>query len=132
MVESILAQGEMCPSFVVIGDVGCDDAAEVSLAEHDEVVETLPPDRADQPFEVSVLPRRSRSRRPVTDANALEASGNDLTIDCITISDQVAWSFSPRKCFGDLPSDPLRCRMRGDTKREDPSPMMAEDDLSLP
>jgi hypothetical protein len=28
-----------------------------------------------------------------------------LTIDRITISDQVAWSFSPRKCIGDLPKN---------------------------
>ena len=102
---------------VVIRDVGRNGAAEVSLAEHDEMVETLPPDRADHPFDVSVLPRRSRCRRPITDAHALEASGDDLTIDRITISDQVAWSLSPRKCIGDLSSDPLRCRMRGDTER---------------
>jgi hypothetical protein len=30
-------------------------AAELSLSEHDEKVETLPPDRADQPFDVSVI-----------------------------------------------------------------------------
>ena len=62
----VFVQRQVSPSFVVIRDVAGDDAAEVSLAEHDEMVETLPPDRADQPFDVSVLPRRSRCRRPIT------------------------------------------------------------------
>ena len=43
----VFVQRQVSPSFVVIRDVACDDAAEVSLAEHDEMVETLPPDRAD-------------------------------------------------------------------------------------
>ena len=42
----VFVQRQVSPSFVVIRDVACDDAAEVSLAEHDEMVETLPPDRA--------------------------------------------------------------------------------------
>ena len=88
----VFIQREMSPELVAMGDVGFDDAAEVSLAEHDEMVETLPLDRADQPFDVTVLPRRSRSRRPITDAHALDASRDDLTIDRITISDQIAWS----------------------------------------
>src|SRR5260221_10463981 len=54
-----------------------------------------------------------------------------MTIDRVTIADQVAWSVSPWKCIGDLSCDPLRCRMRGDTERQDPSPMMAEDDQNI-
>ena len=76
MDRGVFVQRQVSPELVVIRDVGCDDAAEVSLAEHDEMVETLPPDRADQPFDVSILPRRSRSRRPITDAQALEAPGD--------------------------------------------------------
>jgi hypothetical protein len=83
----VFVQRQVSPELVVISDVACDDAAEVSLAEHDEMVETLPPDRADQPFDVSVLPGRSRRRRSISDAHALEASDDDLTIDRITISD---------------------------------------------
>src|SRR5260221_10410642 len=54
-----------------------------------------------------------------------------MTIDRVTIADQVAWSVSPWKCIGDLSCDPLRCRMRGDAERQDPSPMMAEDDQNI-
>src|SRR5258707_13891552 len=113
----VFVQRQVRPELVVIRDVGCDDAAEMSLAEHDEMVETVPSDRADQPFDVSVLPRRSRCRRPITDTHALAASGDGLTIDRVTIADQVARSVSPRKCIVDLSCDPRRCRMRGDTER---------------
>jgi hypothetical protein len=34
------------------------------LAEHDNVVKTLPPDRTDRPFAISVLRRRSRRGLP--------------------------------------------------------------------
>ena len=37
----VFIQREVSPEPVVIGDVGCHDTAEVSLAEHDEMVETL-------------------------------------------------------------------------------------------
>ena len=38
------------------------------LADHDDMVETLTPDRSDQPLGKAVLPRRPTSNRPVTDA----------------------------------------------------------------
>jgi hypothetical protein len=41
----------------------------------------------------------------------------DPTIDRIAIAGQVTPNFSPRKRIGDLPNDPLRRRMRGDTER---------------
>jgi hypothetical protein len=103
--------------FVVIRDVSPNDSTKVSLPEHNDVVETLPSDRADQPFDISILPWGSRRRRPVTDAHAFEASGHDLTIDRIAVADQITRSFSPGKCIGDLSSDPLRRRMRRDTER---------------
>jgi hypothetical protein len=39
-----------------------EEVAKVPLAKHDDVVQALPLDPADQPFGISVLPRRSRWR----------------------------------------------------------------------
>jgi hypothetical protein len=67
--RSILAQREMCSRFVVVRDVSPKDSTEVSLAEHDDVVETLPSDRADDSFDISVAkgsqlhPFRSMGRK---------------------------------------------------------------------
>ena len=53
----VLIERQMSPRRIVIRDVRWNYATQVNLAEHDEMVEALPPDRADQPFDVSVLPR---------------------------------------------------------------------------
>ena len=53
----VFVQRQVSPDRVVLRDISFEDAAEVSLAEHDDVVETLAPDRAEQPLDVSVLPR---------------------------------------------------------------------------
>ena len=39
------------------------------LTQHDDIVQAVPPDRPDQPFHVSVLPRRSCRCRSVTNAH---------------------------------------------------------------
>jgi hypothetical protein len=94
----VAVQPQVSPQLVVIGEVGGDKAAEVSLAEHDDMVEALASDRTDQAFRVSILTRRSRCRRPITDTHAFEAPVDDVTIDSVPVSDQVAWSVSPGKC----------------------------------
>jgi hypothetical protein len=66
---------------------------------------------------VSLAEHDQRRRRPITDAHAFEASCDDLTIDRITVADQITRSFSPRKWIGDLPSDPLRRRVARDAER---------------
>jgi hypothetical protein len=47
----VFVQRQVSPNHVVIRGISFEDAAEVSLAEYDDVVETLPSDRANQPFE---------------------------------------------------------------------------------
>ena len=42
------------------------DPVERVLIEHDDVVEALAADRADQPFDISILPRRPRGNLKVT------------------------------------------------------------------
>ena len=45
-----------------MGHPGFDNVAEVTLAEHDEMVETLPPDRADPPFDAPGVPAENTIR----------------------------------------------------------------------
>ena len=46
----ILVQGTMCPGFVIIKCIRAQDAAQVLLAEHHEVVNALAAERPNQPF----------------------------------------------------------------------------------
>jgi hypothetical protein len=96
-------------------DVFENDSTKVSLAEHDDVVETLPSDR----------------RRPITDAHVFEALDDDLTVDRIAVADQIARSFMPPKCIRDLSSEPLRRRMRRHTERQDSPSMVTENDQHI-
>lgn len=66
----VLVQGEVCSRLVVIGEVGSEDPAEMPFVQDDDMVQALSADRADQSFDVAVLPRRSRSNRNILDAMA--------------------------------------------------------------
>jgi len=61
----------------------------VPLANHDDTVQAFPPDRADQPFGISVLPRRSRRSRPVTNAHRPKAADENITVDGVAVTDDV-------------------------------------------
>jgi hypothetical protein len=47
----------MCSDLVVIGSVVLQNAPQLSLVEHDQVIEALAPDRSDEAFDVAILPR---------------------------------------------------------------------------
>src|SRR5690348_2364385 len=88
--------------------------AKVTFAEHHDVVETLASDRSDQPFNVTVLPRRSRRDRSVSNAHGPQSTGDRSAIRRVTVSDEIARSFVPRKCLSDLLGNPLGGWICGD------------------
>ena len=57
---AILAEREMSSALVVVFKVSRQHTAEVLLIEDDDVIEAFAPDRADDAFDIGVLPRRSR------------------------------------------------------------------------
>jgi hypothetical protein len=58
----ILVQGSMRSDAVVIVGIGSQDSAQMRLAQDNEVVHTLTPDRSDQPFGKAILPRLPMGR----------------------------------------------------------------------
>jgi hypothetical protein len=56
-VGCVLVQREMGTCLVVVGEIAVQDAAEVSLAEHEHVIQALAPDRSDEPLRERVPPR---------------------------------------------------------------------------
>ena len=56
MERGIFGQGSVCSELVVIVGVRGEDLAQVRLAQDHNVVQTLSPDRADEAFDMSVLP----------------------------------------------------------------------------
>jgi hypothetical protein len=51
----------------IIGEVAGQDSAEVPLAEHEDIVQRLAPDRTDEPFREGVLPRAPRGGEDLLD-----------------------------------------------------------------
>src|ERR1700722_7382366 len=96
---------------VVIVSVRFQDSTQMRLATDDCVIETLAPDRSDQPFSKAILPGRGRYNRLVADAHPPQSACDDRTVDAITVPDHVTRSIVPRKRLGDLARDPLRRRV---------------------
>jgi hypothetical protein len=106
-------------------DLGSQHAAQMRLAENDQMVQALSSDRSYQPFNIGILPRRTWCRRAIPDAHGPDASPEDLSVDAIAIANKVFGRCVPRKGFRDLAGDPLRRRIGGDTDMNQLTPFMA-------
>src|SRR5271169_7252257 len=104
----------MCSDVIIIGSIGLKDPAQMGLAQDDEVVHTLAPDRSDQPFGEAILPRRRRCNRLVPDAHGTQSAGNAGAIDAIPITQQIFRRLVPGKCLSYLVCDPCRRWVCGD------------------
>ena len=57
MDRGILGQGSVGSQLIVVACIAGEDAAQVYFAEDHDVVQALSPDRANEAFDVPVLPR---------------------------------------------------------------------------
>jgi len=64
--------------------------AQGSLAEYDHMIQALAADRADQPFDVSPLPRRPRRRQHLFDPLRFHLVDELLAEDIVAVAEQVA------------------------------------------
>src|SRR5262249_13143240 len=107
----ILAQGQMRSEFVVITGVPRKDAAQVGLAEDDDMIEAFPADRANQSLRMPVLPGCPPRRRVIAYAHGCKTLRDCLAVASVTVADHVLWCFIPWQCICDLTGDPVRRRM---------------------
>ena len=89
------------------------------FAKYNNMIQAIPPDRADQTFRISVLPWRSGRSRPITDAHRLKAADENVAVNGIAITDDVSWCCCPTICLGELTCDPLGRWVRGDSQLKD-------------
>src|ERR1700723_3090473 len=92
---------------VVIVSIGFQNSAQMRLAQDNDVVHILTPDRSDQPFGRAILPRRGRCGRLVPDAHGAHSARDDGTIDPITVPDHVVRSLIPGKSLRYLTCNPF-------------------------
>src|SRR5437660_11094429 len=96
------------------------------LAQDNDVVYTLTPDRSD-PFGKAVLPGRGWRGRLVPDAHGAQSACDDAAIDPIPIADEVTRSLIPRKCLRYLTCNPFGRGICCDVYPDQVSPVEADE-----
>src|SRR6185436_16898732 len=104
--RGVLGEREVRSGLMVVGEVAGQDAAEVLFAEDEDVIQALAPDRADEPLRERVLPRALRRRKNFVDAHALHAMAELLTVDLVTIPEEIGGSGVVREGVDKLLSRP--------------------------
>src|SRR5664279_5513013 len=116
---------------VIIVRIVFQNPTQMLLAQDNDVVQTLAPDRSDQPFGKAVLPRRGRCNWLVSDAHGTHSARDDGAIDSIPVSDHVAGSPVPRKCLRYLACNPFCRRIPCDVDPDQISAVKADDDKGI-
>ena len=89
--RGVLVQREVSARPMIVGEVSGQEAAEVSFAQHDHVIEALAAEGADESFDVRILPGAPRRGHDFADPQALDAAAeNACAVDRVAIAQEVA------------------------------------------
>ena len=108
----------------VVADGRFQDLSETGVAQHDDMIETLAANRADEPFDVRVLPGRARCREHFLGAHGFDDGLNRLKR---AIADKIPWRLVSRKGFPELLRGPRGRRMPSHGGVHDAPAVMTED-----
>ena len=114
MERGVFGQRSVSSEFVVITGIGGEDPAQVRVAQDHDMVQALSPDRANESFDVSILPGRSRRGWSVPNAHGSEASRYGMAVRGVSVPDEVSGCLIPGEGLGDLAGDPFGGRIGGD------------------
>ena len=95
------------------------------------MVQTISADGSDNAFTKRILPWRARRRNNFLDTQALDPSSNLLTVNGISIAQQITWSGIEWKCFYQLLGRPPCGGMRCNIEVHDMTAVMAEHDKHI-
>jgi hypothetical protein len=93
------------PRTMILLKIRGKNSSQMSLIQHNHMIQTLASDRTNQTFRIRVLPRRARRRNHFFDVHAADAPLEDVAIDAIAITNQKPRRRVVRKRLDDL----LRC-----------------------
>jgi hypothetical protein len=113
------------PSVIVL-EILREDALEMTLAEHNDVVQALSPDAANQSFRVRILPWAPRGREHLFDAEASDPPSKRGAINTIPVSQEILRRFVPGKGLHDLLRRPLTRGVFGHIEVNDATAVVSE------
>jgi hypothetical protein len=93
-----------------------------------DVIQTLAPDRADEPLREGVLPRTVGRGREFTDPHALHSPPERVTIDLVAIVEEVGQPGVVEEGVHDLLGRPVCGGVLGDAEVDDAPAMVSEHD----
>lgn len=109
-----LRQREMRSIFMVVADVLIHQSPQMTLVQHDDMIEQVPTAAADPALCNTILPRAPEAGSFRLDAQCLDGT-DDLLIEVRgSIEDQIPWGRIVGECFAQLLRDPDATRMAGD------------------
>ena len=123
----ILSKRKVAAAPMIIINVRSHLTAERSLIEDDDVVETLSANRADEALDIGCLPGRSERGENFGNHHAFGLGSKDISIDTVTIPEQVSRRFVPRKGLQELCCSPFGGRMFRHVKMDNAPAIMSQD-----
>src|SRR5436190_1879893 len=109
----------MRASPVIVGEVAGQNAPQVALAENQNVIQTLAPDRADEPLREGILPRAVRRREDFLDPHALHSVAKLLAVDLVTVAQEIGGRGVVREGVHDLLGGPAGGGVLGHVEGDD-------------
>ncbi len=125
--RAVVAERLMWARGVVVREVRAEQAAEMPLVEHDEVVEAFSPAGADDPLGERSLPWGVGRDENLVNAQAVDAVVKDVAIDRVAIPEQIRWRRLVGERVHDLLGGPGSGRVVGDIDVQEFATVMAED-----
>src|SRR2546428_9616099 len=98
----------------------------MAFTQNEDMVQTLPPDRADEPLREGILPRAVGRREDFADPHALDASSKRLAVDAVAIAEEVGRRGVVRECVDELLGGPGGGGMLGAVEVDDAPAMVVE------
>lgn len=111
-VGRVLVEREMGSCTVIVREVRGQNATQVPLPEHDDMVEALAPHRADEPFHERVLSRTVGRCEDFIDVHALHSVPEWLAVDVVAIAEEVGRRGVVREGVHNLLGGPVRGGVR--------------------
>ncbi len=127
-VGRVFLEREVSSGAVIVGEVAGQDAAQVPLAEHKDMVQAFPPHGANEPFHEGILPRTLGGREDFANPHALDAAAERIAVDLVAIAEEIGRRGVVWEDVDDLLGGPGRGGVLGDVEVEDAPAMVSEHD----
>lgn len=101
------------------------------FAQDHDMIQTFSPDRADEPFDVSIVPGGARRGWSVPDAHGSKPSRHGVSIRGISVPNDVLGRLIPGEGLGNLLGDPFSRRIGRDVDPNQSASLKANDGQSV-